>query len=86
MGANASNLMSENVSKSCCVIHLNTFLINVVSERETPTNAYSVRSSAKITVHALSELILPCASLVKQYYFNAKGWFALMPAVSKPGP
>ncbi len=28
------------------------------------TNAYSIRSGAKITVHAFSALILPCASLV----------------------
>ncbi len=47
-GANTSNMTSANVSKSSCVIHLNT-PINFASERETPTNAYSIR----------------CASLVK---------------------
>ncbi len=38
--------------------------INFASERETPTNEYSMRSGAKITVYAFSEIILHCASLV----------------------
>ncbi len=39
--------------------------IHFASERETPTHAYSIRSVAKITVHAFSALIHHCASLVK---------------------
>ncbi len=35
-----------------------------MSERETPTYAYSVRSDAKITVHAFSALIIHCAFFV----------------------
>ncbi len=35
-----------------------------MSEGETPTNAYSIMSGAKITVRTFSALILHCASLV----------------------
>ncbi len=38
--------------------------MNFAYERETPTNAYSIRSGAKITVYATSALILHCVSLV----------------------
>jgi len=35
-----------------------------VSERETPTNAYAIRSATKITVHTFSAFIFHCVSLV----------------------
>ncbi len=54
-GANTSNLTSANVGKSRCVIHFN---FNFSSDRETPRNAYSIRSGAK------TALILYFASLV----------------------
>ncbi len=38
--------------------------IHFASERGTSTNAYSIRSGAKITVHTFSALIHHCASLV----------------------
>ncbi len=47
IGANGSNLTSANV-KSHCVTDYPP--INVVSERETPTNAYLINPGAKITV------------------------------------
>ncbi len=52
-GTNTSNLTSANVGKSRCVINL-----NFASDRETPRNAYSIRSGAK------TALILYFASLV----------------------
>jgi len=57
-GANASKITISNLKscESCCMICLNRS-INVASERETPTNAYAIRSAAKITVNAFSTLI-----------------------------
>ncbi len=49
-GTNISKLTGANLNKSCCVIHLNNF----VSEMETLTNAYAVRSAAKITVRFIA--------------------------------
>ncbi len=47
--------------------YFNTPPINFASERETPTNAYSIRSGTKITMSkAFSVLILHCASLVNR--------------------
>jgi len=45
---NGANVMSANISKSHCMINLNTLLPYILaSERETPTNAYSIRLGAK---------------------------------------
>ncbi len=46
----------------CVVIHPP---ITFASERGDPTNAYSVRSGTKITVHDFSAIIHYCASLVQ---------------------
>ncbi len=44
-GANTSKLTTTNLSKSCCLIHLNTLIPYIfASERETPTNAYAIVS------------------------------------------
>ncbi len=51
------------------------YTINLASERETPTNAYSIRSGATITIHAFSLRIF---SKSWQYYFNAKRRVALV--------
>ncbi len=57
-GANISNLTSANISNLHCMIYFNTVIPLIVSESETPTNAYSIRSGTKITVST--------------HYFNAK--------------
>jgi len=54
---NPSKLTSSNLRKSPCMIHLYSPLIDFVSEKETPTNAYAIRSAAKTNVHAFSMLI-----------------------------
>ncbi len=62
--------------------------ITFAPERETQTNAYSIRSGAKITLSTpfSANTSLRVFSKTWQYYFNAKRRFVLVQAFSKTGP
>ncbi len=64
-GTNTSILTSANISKLHCVIHFNTLLPYILRLKgKPPTNAYSKRSGAKITMSTSFQcLILHCSFL-----------------------
>jgi len=54
-GTDISELTSANLSKSACMIHLNTLLTYIFEfERETPTNAYAIKSNFSLGVFTKS--------------------------------
>ncbi len=80
--------MSANVSKSHCMVHLNTLLQEICvwkgNSYKCIFNKFSFKNNCPRLFSANSSLRVFTKS--GQYYFNVKGRFTLAQAVSKSGP